>query len=146
MNVVLSNDPNLSHDMLPGAIAQYAPDVRTVVVDESPTVPQTYEAVARAKNAAVIVFGIYSAGICEEQLKLLKSLTELGRPIVVVLTGSPYVVSEFAGDVQAIICTFGIAPCTFETAAQVMFGRSRPSASLPVTLSKSQPRGFSVDM
>ena len=145
MNVVLSNDPDLSHDMLPGAIRSYASDVRTIIVDESPTVPQSYEAVGRAKNAELIVFGIYSSGAWEEQLKLLNELAELGKPIAVVITGSPYVATRLPDEVKAIICTFGIAPCTFEAAVDVMFGKIKPSATLPVTINESMPRGYSVE-
>ena len=42
MNVVLANDPVLSHNMLPEVMWKYAKNVRFTVVDERPTVVQSY--------------------------------------------------------------------------------------------------------
>jgi len=38
--------------------------------------------------------------------------------------------------------TFGVAPATFEAAADVIFGTLTPTAKLPVTVAPDMPRGW----
>ena len=145
-NIMLSNDTTLSHDLLPNTIKQYAHNVRYTVVDEAPTRHQCYEAVGLAGNAELVIFGIYSAGASPEQLALLNDLVELGVPVIVVITGSPYLAVNLPDKVKTIICSFGITPLTFQAVAGIMFGIQKPSATLPVGISKTMPKGFSVKL
>ncbi|MHB9130837.1 MAG: glycoside hydrolase family 3 protein [Armatimonadota bacterium] len=144
MNVVMSNDDVLNHALLANALAKELPDVQHIVIDESPTVLQGYEAVGRAKNADVILFGIYSAGASEGQLQLLQEICDLGKPVIVVITNSPYAAVQLPQNVSAVICCFGISTFAFQAAVNVMMGKLTPIATLPVTLSPELPRGFSV--
>jgi beta-N-acetylhexosaminidase len=144
MNVVLSNDKNLSHDMLPRAAGKYFPEIETIITDEMPTPYQAYETVGRAKNCDVILFGIYSTGFSQEQQDLLCSLAELGKDIVVVITGSPYAVLKLPKEVKAIICTFGITMTGMAVVAGMLAGEVKPGGTMPVKLSDEMPRGFSV--
>jgi len=146
VDVIMSNDPVLSHEMLPRAIGRHASDVRHIVVDESPTEVQAFEAVALAKNADTLIFGVYSGAPSREHMALLDSLLELGKPVIVVLADSPYVASELPEKVRGVLCTFGIAPCTFEASAEVIFGKLAPSARLPVAISESMPGGFALEI
>ena len=134
MHVVLSNDDVLSHDMLPRALRTHYPDVHHVIVDEAPTPYQVYEAVGRAKNAEAIVFGIYSAGASQALLDLLRSVTELGKPIVAVITNSPYWATVLPPGVAAVICSFGLTSFGFDAVADVIAGKAKPTAKLPVKL------------
>jgi len=143
-SIVLSNDRNLSHRMFPDALARHFGAVEHVVVDEAPTPDQAYEAVGRAKNADLLVFGIYSAGLSRELADLLQSLVDLGRPVVVVITGSPYVAAGLPEAVRAIICSFGMTPFAFQAVADTMVGKVVPTGRLPVTVSDAWPRGYSA--
>jgi len=140
-NIVLSNDPVLSHDMLPRALGTCFGAVESVVVDETPTAIQAYEAVARAKNADIVVFGIYSAGPSGEQMKLLESIVALDADVFVLLTETPYVAAELPEDVRAVICSFGMIVPAFRAVADVMVGRLKAQARLPVAVSEDMPRG-----
>ncbi len=144
MHIVLSNDDILSHDMLPRSLRRHYPNVQQVVVDESPTKYQAYEAVGRAKNADAVVFGIYSAGASEQLLELLKSITDLGKTVIAVNTNSPYWITRLPDKVGAAICTFGISTFAFDAAADVIAGRAMPTAHLPVSLCKKMPAGHSL--
>ena len=146
MNVVMSNDPVLSHDMLARALRDHFGVVDSIVVDEEPNEVQCFEAVARAKNADAIVFGIYSAGASDALHALLAEITELGRPVVVLITGSPYVTNDLPDAVRAVICGFGITPFMFDAAAAVMAGRETPGGTLPVTVNAQMKRGFAVKL
>ena len=142
--IVLANDRHLSHGMLPDALARHFGAVEHVVVDEAPTPDQAYEAVGRAKNANLLVFGIYSKGLSGELADLLQSLVDLGRPVVVVLTGSPYVAARLPEAVRAIICSFGMTPFAFRAVAETLVGELAPTGRLPVTVSEAWPRGHSA--
>jgi beta-N-acetylhexosaminidase len=143
-SIVLSNDRNLSHDMLPNALAKHFGEVEHLVVDMASTPFQSYEAVGRAKNADMVVFGIYSAGLSDEGAELLASLVELGKPVVVVITGSPYVAAKLPEAVRGILCSFGMTPFAFNAVADVVAGKHIPTGKLPVTLSDVWPRGYSA--
>lgn len=146
MNVVLSNDETLSHDMLPRALGRHYSRVQYVVVDETPTKCQSYEAVGRAKNVDAIVFGIYSAGASEAYLEILKSVMELEKPVIVVITNSPYWATQLPPEVAAVICSFGLTPFSFDAVADVIAGRAKPTAKLPVGLNDAMPKGFAVEV
>ncbi len=134
MNVVLSNDPLLSHDMLANALQRHYPDVQGVVIDESPTVPQHFETVGRAKNVDAIIFGIYSAGCSAGQLALLNELAALGKPIIVVITNSPYAATQMPTQTGAILCSFGMSTFAFTAIAEMIACRLAPVGTLPVKL------------
>jgi beta-N-acetylhexosaminidase len=134
MNVVLSNDSVLSHEMLPAALRRYWPHTEAIVVDEQPTVPQAFEAVGRAKNVDVIVFGIYSAGLSKPLAAVLEEIVALGKPVIVLITNSPYAATQVPAETAAILCTFGISPFAFDAAADVLAGVLAPTGTLPVTL------------
>lgn len=134
MNVVLSNDPVLSHEMLPAALRRYWPRTEAVVVDEQPTVPQAFEAVGRAKNADVIVFGIYSAGLPQALSEVLSEIVALGKPVIVLITNSPYAATLVPAETAAILCAFGISTAAFEAVADALAGELTPTGTLPVAL------------
>ena len=145
MNVALSNDFELSQDMFPKMLRKHSANVYDTVVDESPTVHQLYEAIGLAKNADKIIFCLYSARISTEQLALLESLVKLGKPVIVV-SNSPYLPSSVLDKVHAVICNFGMSPSLFNAAANIIFGKLKPQAQLPVTLNESMPKGFAVTL
>lgn len=134
MNVVLSNDLILSHEMLPVALRRYWPHTEATVVDEYPTVPQSFEAVGRAKNADVIVFGVYSAGLSKPLGELLAEIVALGKPVIVLITNSPYAATLAPPETTAILCTFGISTVAFAAAADALAGVLTPTGTLPLTL------------
>ncbi len=134
MNIVLSNDPVLSHDLLPGALRRYWPQTESIVVDEQPTVPQAFEAVGRAKNADVIIFGIYSAGLSQPLGALLAEIVALGKPVIAVITNSPYASTLVPAETAAILCSFGISTASFDAVADALAGELAPTGTLPVTL------------
>ena len=144
MHVVLSNDDTLSHDMLPHALRRHFGNVQQVVVDEAPTKYQAYEAVGRAKNADAVVFGIYSAGASDSLLELLNDIAGLGKPVIAVITNSPFWVTRLPDEVRGAVCTFGISTFSFNAVVDVIAGKAVATARLPVDLSRRVPSRFSV--
>lgn len=134
MNIVLSNDETLSHDMLPRALQKHYANVQHVVVDESPTPYQAYEALGRAKNVDVIVFGIYSGGASAAYLYTVKAIMELRKKTIAVITNSPYVSTLLPSDMGAVVCSLGLTPFAFEAIADVIAGKAKATATLPMKM------------
>ena len=134
MHVVLSNDGMLSHDMLPRSLRRHYANVQHVIVDESPTKHQAYEALGRAKNVDVMVFGVYSAGVSKAYLETMKSLLEMKKPAIAILTNSPYPGTLLPLEVGAVVCSFGLTPFSFDAAADVIAGAAQVTAKLPIPL------------
>ncbi len=143
MNVVLANDPVLSHEMLPRALGEHFKAVETMIVDEQPSPFQAYEAVGRGKNVDIVVFGIYSAGLDEEYARLLAELANLGKPVIGVITGSPYCVNTVQEHMNAILLTFGMSRPIFTAAAGIIAGVTSPGGTLPVRINETMGQGFS---
>ena len=135
--VILANDTGFSHDMLPKALGQFTDNLNYTLVDETPTAVQSYETISRARNTDAIIFCIYSAGASPQQFELLNSILDMGKSVVVLITGSPYVIENLPNRVKAVVCTFGITPSTFQAAAKLIFGKLEPTAKLPVNLTKN---------
>lgn len=133
-HVILANDPVMNHDMLRRSLTPVFGVVEEVLTEERPDELQGFEAAARAKNADLVVFGIFSAGASDEQIDLLKTLVEMDRRVVVLVTGSPYVANRLPAGVDAVVCGFGISPAMFDAFAELVAGTLRPTASLPVTM------------
>ncbi|MHB9026837.1 MAG: glycoside hydrolase family 3 protein [Armatimonadota bacterium] len=146
LNVVLSNDETLSHDMLPKALGRHFAGVQQIIIDEAPTEHQSYEAFGRSKNVDIIIFGIYSAGASEGQLALLKNILGLGKPVIVVITNSPWAATLLPESTAAVVCGFGISPFAFEAVADTLAGALTPTAKLPVGLNAEMPEGFAVSL
>jgi beta-N-acetylhexosaminidase len=138
MNIVLSNDESLSHDMLPRALQKHYADVQHVVVDEAPTQYQAYEASGRAKNADVIVFGIYSGGVSEAYLETMKSIMALQKTSIAVITNSPFMSTLLPSGIDSVICSFGLTPFAFEAVADVIAGKAKATANLPMKLNNNK--------
>lgn len=134
MNVVMSNDETLSHDMLPRALQRHYANVQHVIVDVSPPIYQAYEAVGRAKNVDVVVFGVYSAGVSEAFLEIMKSVVQLKKPVMAVITNSPYMATRLPTEVKAIVASLGLTSFSFDAVADVIAGKAKATAKLPVTL------------
>lgn len=115
MDVVMANDDVMNHHMLARSVARQGFAVTDMVIDQEPTSDQSFEVIARAKNADTIVWGIYSNTISDQALQLLREMTETGKPVIVVLATSPYVADILPPEVQKVICTFGISPLGFDS-------------------------------
>lgn len=65
--------------------------------------------------------------------QLIQHAVEQQKPVVLVIFGSPYVLSEYSR-VDARICSFGYLPQMCAATAEVLFGERKPTGELPVTI------------
>ncbi len=70
----------------------------------------------------------------DKQVKLIKEVALLGRPVVVVLiAGSPIAMSEWIDDVQAVLMAWYPGMEGGHAIADALFGTTNPSGKLPIT-------------
>ncbi len=136
-----TNDLLRDHRMLPRALARHFREVAEVVVDLEPSVPQRLEAVSRARNAALVVCGVYTAGLTPGLAALVAELAETGTPLAAVLACAPYAAAALPPAVRAVVCCFGLGEQQLEAAAALLAGKLAPAGRLPVTVSPALPRG-----
>lgn len=70
-----------------------------------------------------------------EQLRLLRRLRELGKPVITVLIGGrPYEMEEISGLSDAIVCAFYPGLTGGEAIAELLLGETEPAGRLSVSL------------
>jgi beta-N-acetylhexosaminidase len=120
-------------DMLPKAIRRNNPDTETLVVELDPTDKDIAAALEAAKGADTVIFATCDAILYPNQVKLAKALYECGKPFIAVAMNSPYDLIEM-DFVKNYVCTYGVARQWVESASDVIFGKLKGDAKLPVDI------------
>ena len=71
--------------------------------------------------------------VSKKQKDFLGQLLGLGKPVVAVAFGNPYVVLEFPRP-DAYVCAYADAPVMRQAVAEVLFGEEQAQGKLPVTI------------
>jgi|GEM_PF-3076430 len=152
-SICVANDRNRSHDMLLNSVRRHFPGAWGTVIDQNPTADQTFELEGLAKNADVVIFMLAAvrsgeAAVGQEApvLEALKKTLAVGKPLVAMITGAPYLAGELPDAVAAVVCCFGVSPLTIEAVVDLMCGRIPSIGRLPVHVSDALPRGFQVKL
>ena len=120
-------------DMLPKAIRRNNPDTETLVVELDPTDKDIEAALNAAKDADTVIFATCDAILYPNQAKLAKAVYETGKPFIAVAMNSPYDLEEM-DFVKNYVCTYGVARQWVESASDVIFGKLKGDAKLPVDI------------
>jgi beta-N-acetylhexosaminidase len=120
-------------DMLPKAIRRNNPDTETLVVELDPTDKDIAAALEAAKGVDTVIFATCDAILYPNQVKLAKALYECGKPFIAVAMNSPYDLIEM-DFVKNYVCTYGVARQWVESASDVIFGKLKGDAKLPVDI------------
>lgn len=143
LHLVLSSDAR--NDAIQG-IPEAELAARKIVTETLNLGPEVSEAttakiVARAKDFTQVLascfvrVGAYrgNADMAESHAKLIESLLAVGRPVIVVSFGSPYLLQQVPG-VPAYLATYGWADSSQRAAISALFGEHPVTGTLPVTL------------
>jgi len=74
----------------------------------------------------------------ELQARMVKSISELGKRLVVVAVREPYDLRRFP-QVRTYVCSYGYRGASLEAAAALIFGKIEPKGTLPVTIPEDAP-------
>jgi beta-glucosidase len=101
-------------------------DVAVVVLGEEPAI------VGEGKDRAHL-------GLSEQQLQLIKAVSETGKPVAVLLcNGRPLCIDWVAAHIPAIVETWFSGEQGGLAIADVLLGRTNPSGKLPMTFPRSE--------
>jgi len=121
-------------------------------VDPRSNVLEYDSAMAKARRADLILCQLHlytrsgeMTGFVEpKQSEFIKTLLALGKPMVAVSFGNPYVVMDFP-KVDTYVCTYSDAECMQEAAAEVLFAEQPATGKLPITIPGSYKFGDGVE-
>ncbi len=74
-----------------------------------------------------------TADMSASHARLLRALSEAGRPVIVVSYGSPYLIRQFP-EVPVFVCAYGSAESSQRAALAALFGEYPVRGKLPVTI------------
>lgn len=64
----------------------------------------------------------------------MKSIMELRKRAIAVITNSPYMSTLLPSEMDAVVCSLGLKPFAFEAVANVVSGKAKTAAILPMKL------------
>jgi len=114
----------------------------------------SYEALlARAQSAGIILCPIFTRarsgtgvfGLPPELLGVLDSMCTLGKPVIFVAMGSPYVLGALPRG-KAYVCAYSDCEPITEATVEILFGETPATGKLPVTIPSLAPYGTGVPL
>jgi beta-N-acetylhexosaminidase len=136
----VGKDPYMHTHMFCEAMVANSANVILVDTDFAATEEEIEECLQLAGQAEMVVMTNYYARIVKagNNQFLAKKLKEAGHKVVVV-TNHPYVEGTTA-EADAVVCNFSGTPDSIRAAADLLFGKIKPSAKtkLPITLGVEQ--------
>jgi len=94
-----------------------------------------------AKDASIILLPVYvnvksfsgNISLYDHQLEFIDELVKLKRPIIMLSLGNPYIIANMK-NIPAYICSYGNPKLSQIAAADALFGRTKITGKLPVTI------------
>ena len=128
------------------------PSVKTVTLDPRSTPEETRAAVEAAKDADVVLVSLFvrtrsglgKIAVPEAGRTAIPQLLALGKPVVVVSFGSPYLLRDFP-DLKTYLCAWGGQDIAQVAAVQALFGESAIGGKLPITIPGLAKRGDGIE-
>ena len=120
-------------DMLEKEIRAIHENTSGLIVKLNPDAEDIENAVEFAKDSDIIVLGICSAIIFNNQVQLYEKLEKLGKILIVVAMESPCDI-ELISQCKNYIATYGVARDWMKIASMKIFGQTDVNAKLPITI------------
>jgi beta-N-acetylhexosaminidase len=103
--------------------------------------PELETALERARQAELVICAIFArvvtgtgtVGLPEKLSRWVEKLSHVGRPVVTMALGTPYVIQGFPA-APSYLCTFSNADVSQKAAVKALFGEIPIKGKLPVTL------------
>jgi beta-N-acetylhexosaminidase len=153
LHLTLSGDPATEGlaTVVEAEAKRRVPSADTRVVDSRSPAEELAEAIERAKASDAVIVSAFvrvraykgTAAMPDRLSAFLTELAALGKPLVVVSYGSPYLIRQFPG-VPAYLCAYGHAPLSQLAAMKAVFGEMETWGHLPVTIPGMYARGHGM--
>jgi beta-glucosidase-like glycosyl hydrolase len=127
------------------------PSVKTVRLDPRSTPEETKAAVDAARDADVVLVSLFvrtrsgqgKISVPEAGRNALAQVLALGKPVVTVSFGSPYLLRDFP-DLPTYLCAWGGQDVAQTAAVQALFGEAAIGGKLPITIPGLAKRGDGI--
>jgi beta-N-acetylhexosaminidase len=153
LHVTLSGDAATEGQgsVVEAEVKRRVPSAETLVVDSRSSAEELAEAIEGARASEAIIVSAFvrvraykgTAAMPDRLSAFLTDLTALGKPLVVVSYGSPYLIRQFPG-VPAYLCAYGHSPLSQRAAMKAVFGELETYGHLPVTIPGMYERGHGL--
>jgi beta-N-acetylhexosaminidase len=154
LSLVVADEASLNGPTGPLAaeVRARVPSVRTVTLDPRSTPEETRAAVEAAKDADAVLVSLFvrtrsgqgKITVPEAGRTAIPQLLALGKPVVVVSFGSPYLLRNFP-DLPTYLCAWGGQDIAQVAAVQALFGEAAIGGKLPITIPGLAKRGDGID-
>jgi len=123
-----------------------------VRLDPRSTPEETRAAVEAARDADAVLVSLFvrthsglgKITVPQAGKTAIPQLLALGKPVVVVSFGSPYLLRDFP-DLQTYLCAWGGQDIAQTAAVQALFGEEAIGGKLPITIPGLAKRGEGID-
>ena len=108
-------------------------------------------AIKKAKDADMVLCPVFSkaragsVGLPPDMIRVVDSLANSGKPMVLVAMGSPYLAGAFR-NAGAVVCAYSDCEVSTEAVVEALFGEIRTSGKIPVTIPNSFEYGAGIDL
>lgn len=154
VNVAVSSElgPVLSVEPISAALSRRAPGTQTLLLDPRSDAAEAETVLEAARNADVILLSLFvrarsGAGriaIPDVALSLIPKLLALGKPVVAISFGSPYLIRDLPA-LKTYLCAWGIQEVVQRAAVSALFGEAAIGGKLPVTIPGIARRGDGIE-
>jgi beta-N-acetylhexosaminidase len=154
LSLVVADEASLNGPTGPLAaeVKTRVPSVRTVTLDPRSTPEETRAAVDAAKDADTVLVSLFvrtrsgqgKITVPEAGRTAIPQLLALGKPVVVVSFGSPYLLRNFP-DLPTYLCAWGGQDIAQVAAVQALFGEAAIGGKLPITIPGLAKRGDGIE-
>ncbi len=103
------------------------------VIPYSPSEEEAASILEQVRDYDVIVIGTINAYAEENQAKFVRSLLQVGKPVIIVAMRLPYDLSAFP-QASTFVCTYSILEPSMRAVARALFGFGAMTGQLPVVI------------
>ncbi|MDL2718859.1 MAG: glycoside hydrolase family 3 N-terminal domain-containing protein [Acidobacteriota bacterium] len=153
LSLVIADEASLNGPTGPLAadLKARVPSVKTVRLDPRSTPEETRAAVEAAKNSDAVLVSLFvrtrsgqgKISVPESGKSALGQILALGKPVVTVSFGSPYLLRDFP-DLPTYLCAWGGQDASQTATVQALFGETAIGGKLPITIPGLAKRGDGI--
>ena len=115
----------------------YHPNVDEFNIPFSPTPQESASTLERICDYDIIIAGTINAYAEERQARFIRDLLRTGKPVIVIAMRLPYDLAAFP-HAPTYLCTYSILDPSVNAVAKAIFGFSRMTGQLPVSIPGSE--------
>lgn len=152
LSVVVSDerDPDIG-SLFQRQIRERTKSVTKVIADQRTCSDEMSDALKKAAESDLVLCSVFSrwrdrkgtVAVPHKQARFVEQLLQLGKPIVLISFGSPYILSQFP-QAKTYVCAYGLHDVSQRAAAKAIFGEIDTKGKLPVSLSGVFPIGHGL--